>query len=113
MHELSLVMEVVKKVEAIAKSNEVTAVEEIVLQIGEISTVIPQFVMSCYPAAVDGTWLEETKLKIEKIKATAECRQCSKVYDPIDYHGICPDCGSKEHEILTGREFLIKEISCY
>ncbi|WP_459583766.1 hydrogenase/urease maturation nickel metallochaperone HypA, partial [Enterobacter hormaechei] len=41
MHELSLVMEVVRRVDAIAKSNNVSEVDTIVLQIGEIATVVP------------------------------------------------------------------------
>ncbi len=113
MHELSLVMEVVKRVDAIAKSNDVTVVDTIVLEIGEISTVVPQFVVACYPAAVDGTWMQDTKLKIEKIRASVKCDECNKVFDPIDYHGVCPECSCREHEILTGREFSIKEIVCY
>ncbi len=113
MHELSLVMEVVRRVDAIAKSNHVTEVDTIVLQIGEISTVIPHFVQACYPAAVDGTWMQDTKLKIETVKASVCCTACGNVFDPIDFHGICPKCSSKEHEVVTGKEFIIKEIVCY
>ena len=47
MHELSLVMEVVRRVDAIAKSNNVSEVDTIVLQIGEIATVVPHFVQAC------------------------------------------------------------------
>lgn len=113
MHELSLVMEVVRKVEAVAKSNQVSQVDTIVLQIGEISPVVPHFVQACYPAAIDGTSLENTKLEIEMVKASASCTNCSKVFDPVEYHGVCPECSSKEHDIITGIEFIIKEIVCY
>ena len=104
MHELSLVMEVVRRVDAIAKSNNVSEVDTIVLQIGEIATVVPHFVQACYPAAVDGTWMADTKLKIEMVKASVRCNNCNKVFDPIEYHGVCPSCSCDEHEILTGRE---------
>lgn len=112
MHELSLVMEIVRRVDAVAKSNKISEVETIVLQIGEISTVVPHFVQACYPAAVDGTWLKDAKLKIEAVKASVRCGDCAEVFDPIEYHGVCPKCESKNHEILTGREFVIKEIVC-
>ena len=90
MHELSLVMEVVRRVDAIAKSNNVSEVDTIVLQIGEIATVVPHFVQACYPAAIDGTWMADTKLKIEMVKASVRCNNCNKVFDPIEYHGVCP-----------------------
>ena len=92
MHELSLVMEVVRRVDAIAKSNNVSEVDTIVLQIGEIATVVPHFVQACYPAAIDGTWMADTKLKIEMVKASVRCNNCNKVFDPIEYHGVCPSC---------------------
>ena len=59
-------MEVVKQVEDFAKKNGVTKVQMIVLQIGELSPMIPKYVEACYPAAVDGTSLQDTELKIDK-----------------------------------------------
>ena len=38
---------------------------DLVLQVGEESPVVPHYLEACYPAAVDGTLMEETKLKIE------------------------------------------------
>ncbi|MBL8967680.1 MAG: hydrogenase maturation nickel metallochaperone HypA, partial [Spirochaetaceae bacterium] len=41
MHELGVVIEIVKTVEDFAKANGVTKVDTIVLQIGELSSIIP------------------------------------------------------------------------
>ena len=65
MHELGVVIEVVKTVENFAMKNNVTKIDALVLQIGEFSSMIPKYIEECYPAAVDGTLLQETKLKIE------------------------------------------------
>jgi len=110
MHELSIVIEVAKAVEEIALENGITAVDTIVLQIGEISTVIPHYVEECYPAAVDGTMLEKTKLKLEIIKATAICNLCHRNFDIVPSEGFCPECHTKEWTLLTGKEFILKEI---
>lgn len=67
MHELGIMIEIVKTVERIAQQNNVTAVDTLVLQIGQMSPVVPSFIESCYPAAKDGTLLENTKLKIEMV----------------------------------------------
>lgn len=111
MHELGVVIEVVKTVENFARSHGVTKIDTLVLQIGELSSMIPKYVEACFPAAVDGTLLQETKLKIEVLPGNALCKDCNKVFNLIANHGSCPDCKNKNHlELLCGKEFMIKEI---
>ncbi len=110
MHELGIIIEIVKTVENFAKTNGLTKIDTLVLQVGEISTVIPKYIEECYPAAVDGTSMQETKLKIEILSANAMCNPCGKPFPLVNNNGICPLCKGKDIEILSGREFLIKEI---
>jgi hydrogenase nickel incorporation protein HypA/HybF len=110
VHELGVVIEVVKTVEEFAAKNGVTRIQALVLQIGEISSVIPHYVEACYPAAVDGTILEGSELRIETLSANARCRSCAKVFGFKESGGKCPACGGGDFELLGGREFMIKEI---
>ncbi|MDC7235319.1 MAG: hydrogenase maturation nickel metallochaperone HypA [Spirochaetales bacterium] len=110
MHELGVVIDIVKKVENIARANSLTTIDTLVLQIGELSSMIPRYVESCYPAAVDGTMLEATNLRIEILPAAARCRKCSSVFNPLKHEDCCPHCSAKEADITAGREFMIKEI---
>lgn len=43
MHELGILMEIVKTVEKFAVENQVDKIETLVLQIGEISSAIPEY----------------------------------------------------------------------
>ncbi len=110
MHELGVVLEVLKTVEGIVAENKLERVETIVLQIGELSSMVPRYVEECFPAAADGTPFERTSLKIEVLPANVRCAACGKVYPVVAHKGICPQCGDERKEILGGREFLIKEI---
>ncbi len=110
MHELGIVAEIVRVVEGIAKEQNVTQVETLVLQIGELSSVVPYFVEQCYPAAAYGTMLENTRLVIEVLPGNGRCRACGRVYNILQNHKKCPDCGDQIPEVLGGREFMIKEI---
>ena len=65
MHELGVVIEVVKTLDKIVLENNLTEVESIVLQIGEISSMIPKYIEDCFDVAIDGTQFEKTKLRIE------------------------------------------------
>lgn len=110
MHELGIIAEVVRVVEDIARKQQLTKVETLVLQIGELSSVVPYYVEQCYPAASYGTLLENTRLEIEVLPANGRCSACGKVYNVIKCRRTCPDCGGTSWELLGGREFMIKQI---
>jgi hydrogenase nickel incorporation protein HypA/HybF len=103
-------MEVVKSVEEFAAANGVTRIEKLVLQIGELSAMIPKYIEACYPAAADGTMLQDTVLEIEILPGNALCKGCGKVYNLLENRSGCPACGSEARELLGGKEFMIKEI---
>ena len=110
MHELSIVFAVVRTVEKLAKENGLTKIDTLVLQIGELSLVVPRYIEECYPAAVHGTMLQDTTLRIEMLPGNAMCRKCERAFNLVGNDGRCPDCSRKDWEILSGKEFIIKEI---
>lgn len=110
MHELGVVIKIVKTVENFAKNNGITDVDTIRIQIGELSSMIPRYIEACYPAAVDGTILENTKLEIEILPANGMCRDCKKVFNVVESKYLCPYCNGGDIELLSGKEFMIKEI---
>lgn len=110
MHELGVVFEVVKTVNNFKLKNNLSKVDTIVLQIGQLSSMIPKYIQECYPAAVDGTEFEETKLDIEIIPAEGVCRSCSHIFNIIEHRSTCPECQGKDWGLLTGKEFAIKQI---
>lgn len=113
MHEIGVVIEVIKKVERFANLNAVTEVDTLVLQIGELSSMIPRYVEACFPAAIQGTILEKAELRIEVIPANAICKDCQSVYNVIEHKKLCPKCNGDRAELLSGREFIIKEIIAF
>ena len=81
-----------------------------VLDIGELSLVIPKYVEDIYPVVVGDAWLKDTKLVINVIPGMAECDECNELFNVIEHEGYCPNCGSFEKTILSGKDFLIREI---
>ena len=110
MHELGVVIRVVKTVEDFARKNGVTKIETLVLQIGALSEVIPRYVEDVYPMAVKDTLLEDTRLRIEVLPANGRCTSCGKVFDVLEHTGVCPFCTREKPEMISGNEFMIKEI---
>jgi hydrogenase nickel incorporation protein HypA/HybF len=110
VHELGVVIEVVRTVEDFAKLNGLAKIDTLVLQIGELSAMVPKYIEDCFPAAADGTLLEDTTLKIEVVPGNALCTACNKVFNVIQGKGACPACGGADWDLLSGKEFIIKEI---
>lgn len=113
MHEIGVLFEIVKTVEKYALENEVESIQTLILQVGELSSMIPSYLKNLYPAAVDGSILEGSELEIEVLTANGMCRDCNKVFSVVSNKGSCPICNTKNWELLSGKEFYIKEIICY
>lgn len=110
MHEIGVVRQVVHTVEEFAKENNVDKIVEIVLDIGEVSMIIPKYVEDVYPAVIKGTILEDAKLIINVVPGIVECEECDEIYNIVEHEGYCPNCGSFEKTVLSGDSFLIREI---
>jgi hydrogenase nickel incorporation protein HypA/HybF len=66
MHELGILYNITNKVMEAVRTNGLTEVEAIVLQVGEQSAVVPHYLYKCYPVVVDGTIFENTVLEVEE-----------------------------------------------
>lgn len=110
MHEIGIVRSMCKTVLDYAAEQNVRKISEIVCEVGELSLVIPEYVEKLYPAVIEGTMLENTKLILEPVPGLAECDDCDEIFNVVENKGYCPNCGSFDKTVLSGAEFSIKEI---
>ncbi len=110
MHEIGVVRQVLRTIEDFAKENDVKQIDELVLDVGELSLIIPQYLEDIYPAVVKDTILENTKLIINMVPGLAECDDCDEIFNVVEHEGYCPNCGSFEKTVLSGKDFTIREI---
>ena len=54
--------------------------------------------------------MEKSRLQIDVMPGNGLCENCGQVYNIVENKGVCPKCGSRDKEILCGREFNIKEL---
>ncbi len=114
MHELGTVYYVIREVEKICTENELTTVGSVTLEIGEVSGIIPSYIVDCWNwAKKKSDFLKESELKIETIEAVTYCENCQGTYSTMKYAKICPFCHSDRTYLLTGNEYIIKEIEAY
>ena len=110
MHEIGLLRQLVRTVTAFAAENDVHDIAEVAVDCGELSLVIPEYLEELYPIAVKGSILENTKLTINIVPGLAECEECDEIFNVIEHKGYCPNCGSFEKTVLSGKDFTVREI---
>ena len=112
MHELGIVFHIADSVVKIAQENGASRVASVTLEVGQVSTVIPEYLVDVW------NWnckrvplLNGCALEVETIRAVTYCQECGKTYDTVPQGKICPHCGSDRTYLQTGNEVNIKEIT--
>ena len=115
MHELGIVFEIQKRVVAVAQENglALSDIAQVVVEVGEASTIVPRYLKECWPAATDSTEMENAELVVELLIAKVRCKKCGTVYEYLKNNKKCPVCGAWECVMVTGQEFNIKEIAVF
>lgn len=115
MHELGIVFEIQKRVTAVAEENGLSLrdIAQVVVEVGEASTIVPRYLKECWPAATDGTEMQDAELVVEILVAQVRCKKCGTVYEYLKHNKKCPACGAWECVMVTGQEFNIKEIAVF
>ena len=110
MHEIGLLRQLVRTVTAFAAENGVSEIREVVVDCGELSLVIPEYLEELFPVAAKDSILKDAELRINIVPGLAECDDCDEIFQVIEHKGRCPNCGSFSKTVLSGRDFTIREI---
>lgn len=109
MHELPIVEKIVEQVDDMARESGEESVGFVTLIVGQKTGVVPRFLWDYWPDICEGTLLEGAELKIEEEPYEVFCKSCGNVFQP-DQVGLCPQCGVRKHEPLSGNKLFIKQI---
>lgn len=111
MHELTLLFGVAEQVDRVVKENNIDHVDAVVLEVGEATAIIPEFLKDGYEVISDEfDFLRGSELIINVVKAIGRCADCGCIFPIVENKGICPECGSFDKDVIEGRDFTIKEV---
>ena len=111
MHELGIVFHIIKEVKKVAIENGASHINKVVMNIGEVSTVIPYYLADCWDWAVKKEeMLSGCVLETVTIPAVTHCENCLSEYRTVEHGKTCPNCGSGNTFLLYGNEVEIKSI---
>ena len=110
MHEIGIARQILRTVEDFAREHGIGTVQEVVVDCGELSLVIPHYLEELFPVVSRGSILESSRLVIHIIPGLAECDDCDEIFNVVEHKGYCPNCGSFRKTVLSGRNCTVKEI---
>ena len=103
MHEMSIAAAILEAVEAESARHR-AHVCEVGLKIGGLSGVDTESLRFCFDALVQDTPLAPLTLSIERLPWCNRCSRCAQDFVVEDYRTECPQCGSLETQLASGRE---------
>ena len=111
MHELGIVMQVIDQVEKVAAENHVTQVIKLNMEVGQVSSVVPELFADCFAWSKKKTqYMQQTQLEMVILEGISYCQDCRQTYQTTVSGRTCPHCGSERTYLVTGSEINIKDI---
>jgi hydrogenase nickel incorporation protein HypA/HybF len=106
MHELGITRNIVDIVSEQAGDAKVLRV---LLEIGQLSMVVPDSIRFCFDIVSKDTVLEGAELQINEIAGCARCNACAHEFAIDQPFGRCR-CGSTDIRCIAGEQLNIKEM---
>ncbi len=107
MHEMSITQGIIDICEQHAAGKRVLSLD---VEIGELSSVVPEAIEFCFEACSKGTLLEGARLNIIRIPGKGHCQDCGAETPLSAVFGACAQCGSYRVTIVSGEEMRVREI---
>lgn len=110
MHELSVCIALLDKVQALAAERGADRVTEIVLKIGPLSGIEVPLLRHAYPLAAAGTVAQDAVLVIDTAKVVVRCSQCATESEVVANRLLCRGCGDFRTNIISGDDLVLERI---
>jgi hydrogenase nickel incorporation protein HypA/HybF len=111
MHEMSIAVNIVDIAVEAARKADAEKINEIVVEIGTLSGIIPESLEFGFSSACKDTMARDARLALNIIPAIAFCEQCGHRFETDSHAPLCPNCDNLCLQIRGGREMKIKSIN--
>jgi len=107
MHEMAITQGIIDLCLEHAGNRRIRSLE---VEIGELSSVVPEAIEFCFEACSLDTLMEGARLAIIRIPGCGRCEECGRETPLSELYDSCSHCGSNRVTIMTGEEMRVREI---
>ncbi|MBN1801587.1 MAG: hydrogenase maturation nickel metallochaperone HypA [Candidatus Lokiarchaeota archaeon] len=119
MHEFAFAYDIFKVAEATAKKYNAKRITQVLLEIGELTLIVPELLKKSFEMATAGSIAEGAELVIQILPGKIRCRDCNKesnvtLTEEAQLTGLqlfrCGHCQSNNTEVIYGKSANVKNI---
>ena len=107
MHEMSITQGIIELCLQHAGGRRILS---LAVEIGELSSVVPEAIEFCFEACSRDTLLEGAQLAITRVPGQGLCLECGAETPLTEVFAPCSLCGSCRVKIIAGEEMRVTEI---
>ena len=111
MHELTILRELYRQLEKVARRYNARRVIRFRLQIGELANVVPSLLEEAFEYLKGAEpLLKDAVMEYEIVPLTLLCMDCGYMGEWRDRAVRCPDCGSLSVKVIDGEEMYLRDV---
>ena len=110
MHELSLMTSLMELIEREADRAGATRVQRVVVRVGSLSGVVPEFLESAFEYMNEGTAAQGAVFEVVSDPAQGRCPKCGHAYEMVEVVVECPSCGAVGVEVEGGQDVVLERL---
>ena len=111
MHEMSYIVRLINRAVETAEEKKASKINKLVVSVGEMTDVLPEYLQRYFRTAVLGTILADAVLEIKKSPVLVQCEACRQTYHPQKENGYaCPHCKSSIGKVISGKSVVLEQV---
>jgi len=109
MHELGIANQVFDLLKSEAESRHAT-VKGVKLIIGRMSGIMPDSLVFLLETISQGSVCSGMKIEFKLVDPELVCSNCGNSFSAEGYDFTCPECGSGDCKMVSGRDLIVEKI---
>ena len=107
---MSVAQSILKIALAEAQKNGATKIKTVRIRAGELRGIVQEQLGFFFEFITKDTLAEGAAFEVEQVPIKAGCKSCEHVFMVKEFEFICPECESKDVDLIQGMELAVKEI---
>lgn len=110
MHELGIIVHINKTLHQLAEENSLTEIGQVTLEVGEVSTIVPEYLTDCWAYYRQKfPLIEHAELNIEMLPAVTFCEDCGRPIRRCSTAGSARIAAAATHICSPGRNAISRK----
>ncbi|MDD2898209.1 MAG: hydrogenase maturation nickel metallochaperone HypA [Desulfuromonadaceae bacterium] len=107
MHEMSITQGIIDLCQEHACGRRIRSID---VEIGQLSSTVPEAIEFCFEACSRETLLEGAQLNIIRTAGIGQCLECCRETPLAELYAPCQHCGGNRITVVAGEELRVREI---